>query len=285
MTLNSLDVQNKRFNPQMRGFNKQEVDEFLDIVVRDYDEFSQTIKSQKVELKSLREQVKYFDDMKDTLNKSLVVAQGAADKLSSQSQEEATKRLEQAQQDADNITEDARRRGQSIIDDAKKEAGSILHTASEDARKLIRESDNLRRRMRSYHERAVALAEAQVTNLQSDDWKEMFAAKSTEGTNPEEKLQEILDVHLNTPIAVSGDTEAIQTIPDEMLENVEKKAEPEAENFENTPETEQHENEEQSSEAEVSVETTSENPEGDNSLDSQATIDLGNELNSLENHE
>ena len=64
MTLNSLDVQNKTFNPQFRGFSKHEVDEFLDIVVRDYDEFAQTIKDQERELKALRERVKYFDDMK-----------------------------------------------------------------------------------------------------------------------------------------------------------------------------------------------------------------------------
>ena len=55
MTLNSLDVQNKTFNPQFRGFSKHEVDEFLDIVVRDYDEFAQTIKDQERELKALRE--------------------------------------------------------------------------------------------------------------------------------------------------------------------------------------------------------------------------------------
>src|SRR5574337_225380 len=65
MTLNSLDVQNKTFNPQFRGFSKHEVDEFLDIVVRDYDEFAQTIKDQERELKALRERVKYFDHVTD----------------------------------------------------------------------------------------------------------------------------------------------------------------------------------------------------------------------------
>ena len=89
MTLNSLDVQNKTFNPQFRGFSKHEVDEFLDIVVRDYDEFAQTIKDQERELKALRERVKYFDDMKDSLNKSIVVAQDAADNLREQAKSEA----------------------------------------------------------------------------------------------------------------------------------------------------------------------------------------------------
>ena len=80
MTLNSLDVQNKTFNPQFRGFSKHEVDEFLDIVVRDYDEFAQTIKDQERELKALRERVKYFDDMKyEDIAEVLDVAVGNAE--------------------------------------------------------------------------------------------------------------------------------------------------------------------------------------------------------------
>ena len=89
MALNSLDVQNKTFNTQMRGYNKHEIEEFLDIVVRDYDEFAQKIKDQERELKALRERVKYFDDMKDSLNKSIVVAQDAADNLRVQAHSEA----------------------------------------------------------------------------------------------------------------------------------------------------------------------------------------------------
>lgn len=51
MALNSLDVQNKTFNTQMRGYNKHEIEEFLDIVVRDYDEFAQKLKIKSVSLR------------------------------------------------------------------------------------------------------------------------------------------------------------------------------------------------------------------------------------------
>ena len=98
MALNSLDVQNKTFNTQMRGYNKHEIEEFLDIVVRDYDEFAQKIKDQERELKALRERVKYFDDMKDSLNKSIVVAQDAADNLRVQAQSESNSIIAEASQ-------------------------------------------------------------------------------------------------------------------------------------------------------------------------------------------
>lgn len=98
MALNSLDVQNKTFNTQMRGYSKHEIEEFLDIIVRDYDEFAQKIKEQDRELKSLRERVRYFDDMKDSLNKSIVVAQDAADNLRVQAQSESNSIIAEASQ-------------------------------------------------------------------------------------------------------------------------------------------------------------------------------------------
>lgn len=60
MTLNSLDVQNKTFPTKMRGYNKADVDDFLDLIIRDYDTFAEKIKDQERELKSLRERVEYF---------------------------------------------------------------------------------------------------------------------------------------------------------------------------------------------------------------------------------
>src|SRR5574339_733160 len=81
MSLNSLDIQNKTFETKMRGYNKADVDDFLDLIIRDYDGFSEKIKDQERELKSLRERVESFEGMKDSLNKSIVVAQSAADNL------------------------------------------------------------------------------------------------------------------------------------------------------------------------------------------------------------
>ena len=41
MALTPLDIQNKTFPTKMRGYNQDEVDDFLDLVVRDYEELTQ----------------------------------------------------------------------------------------------------------------------------------------------------------------------------------------------------------------------------------------------------
>ncbi|MDU7040075.1 MAG: DivIVA domain-containing protein, partial [Lactococcus lactis] len=195
MALNSLDVQNKTFNPQFRGFSKHEVDEFLDIVVRDYDEFAKTIKDQERELKALRERVKYFDDMKDSLNKSIVVAQDAADNLREQAKSEADTLKINSEKESAEIIANAGQKSSLIIEAAKKEAGNILNAASDDARKLVRDTDDLKRKMRLYHQRMTSIIENQLASIQSDDWAEIFRPTQDYSINPEEKLQMIIEEH------------------------------------------------------------------------------------------
>ena len=217
MTLNSLDVQNKTFNPQFRGFSKHEVDEFLDIVVRDYDEFAQTIKDQERELKALRERVKYFDDMKDSLNKSIVVAQDAADNLREQAKSEAdTLRINSEKESAD-IIANAGQKSSLIIEAAKKEAGFILNAASDDARKLVRDTDDLKRKMRLYHQRMTSIIENQLASIQSDDWAEIFRPTQDYAINPEEKLQSIIEEHLENAESTLAKTQAIKPLTDEDI--------------------------------------------------------------------
>ena len=38
MPITSLEIKDKTFNTRFRGFDQEEVDEFLDIVVRDYED-------------------------------------------------------------------------------------------------------------------------------------------------------------------------------------------------------------------------------------------------------
>lgn len=272
MTLNSLDVQNKTFNPQFRGFNKHEVDEFLDIVVRDYDDFAQTIKDQERELKSLRERVKYFDDMKDSLNKSIVVAQDAADNLRSQSQNEAN-----------GIIADASNKSNLIIEAAKKEAGLILNAASDDARRLVRDTEDLKRKMRLYHQRMTSIIEGQLASVQSDDWAEILQPVQSYVINPEEKLQEILEEHLGNSENTLGKTQSLTPVSEEVLSEEKVVEEPEAIQTEESKtevfEEKSSENTETvvnalENEDEIFPQIEAEEPEVSKSLDDQETIDL-----------
>ncbi len=54
--LTSQDILDKEFKIDTRGYRPQEVDKFLDIVIRDYDEFNSCIKEMEDNNKSLMEE-------------------------------------------------------------------------------------------------------------------------------------------------------------------------------------------------------------------------------------
>lgn len=52
--LNAKDILDKAFKTSMRGYNQEEVDEFLDIIIQDYEMFNQQIEQLKKENQNLK---------------------------------------------------------------------------------------------------------------------------------------------------------------------------------------------------------------------------------------
>lgn len=185
MALNSLDIQNKTFTTKFRGYDRQEVDEFLEIVIRDYDEMTQKIKDNDREIKSMKERLKDFDNMKESLNRSILVAQETADNVKAQ-----------AESEAERISRNASQRGDQILEATHREARQILQSTYDEARRLVNESDELKRGMRSYYQRVTMLIEGQLANIKSTDWEETLKPSPIYVGDTEEKLRDIIE-HTN----------------------------------------------------------------------------------------
>lgn len=57
INLTPQDILDKDFNVDTRGYRPQEVDKFLDMIIKDYTEFNNIIKKQHKEIKMLEEEV------------------------------------------------------------------------------------------------------------------------------------------------------------------------------------------------------------------------------------
>ncbi|URZ87037.1 DivIVA domain-containing protein [Floricoccus penangensis] len=209
MVLNSLDIQNKVFSKEMRGYSKKEVEEFMDIIIRDYDEYAQKVKDLERENKHLKEKVSYFEEMKDSLNKSLIIAQDTSDNVRAQ-----------AESEADNILTDARQKSDIIIEGAKKEGALILDTARNDAVRLVKETDDLKRNMRSYHQKIQLLVQAQMDNINNEDWDEIFKPVSTYIPMHDETLKNVIAEALgNQQYTTKLPAEEIKAAAKQLAEN------------------------------------------------------------------
>ena len=81
MALTPLDIHNKEFPTKIRGYDQDEVNEFLDQIIRDYELVIRENKELTSNLDLVNKKLVNYEEMQDSLNKSILVAQDAADRL------------------------------------------------------------------------------------------------------------------------------------------------------------------------------------------------------------
>ena len=221
MALTSNDIQGIQFTGRFRGYDKQEVDKFLDDISADYEEMAKTINDQEKDIKAMKQRLEDFDNMKESLNRSILVAQETADNVKAQ-----------AEANSERILKDATQRRDQIMSATQREARHILQTTYDEARKLVNESDELKRGMRSYYQRITMLIEGQLANIKSSEWEETLKPSPVYVGDTEEKLREIIEHTGSTFPAIDEKGEEVEregeTAP-ETLESFEKALNPQPE--------------------------------------------------------
>lgn len=182
MALTSLELKDKTFGTKFRGYDAEEVDEFLDIVTRDYEDLVRKNYEQESEIKSLKERLAYFDDMKESLSKSVILAQDTAEKVKLAAEENGNNILKQAEYDA-----------QSLLDEAKAKANTILRSATDNAKQLGVETEELKNKTRIFHQKLKSMVETQLSLLQSSEWEDILRPTATYLQTSDEAFKEVLD--------------------------------------------------------------------------------------------
>ena len=107
-----LDIENKKFSKQMmNGYNVDEVDDFLDEIMEDYEANYKELAALRPKVDELKESLERYKNIENTLQNTLVMAQSTADEVKNV-----------AKQQADQIIGDAQREAEDIIRNAKESA-------------------------------------------------------------------------------------------------------------------------------------------------------------------
>ncbi|MEN0649086.1 DivIVA domain-containing protein [Caldifermentibacillus hisashii] len=168
MPLTPLDIHNKEFAKTFRGYDEDEVNEFLDQVIKDYEMIIREKQELENRVKELEEKLKHFSSIEETLNKSIVVAQEAAEEVRGSAQKEA----------------------KLIIREAEKNADRIVNEALSKARKIALEIEDLKKQSKVFRNRFKLLIEAQLDMINSNDWEQLmeFNVDATELKSAEENI-------------------------------------------------------------------------------------------------
>lgn len=149
MPLTPLDIHNKEFGRRLRGYDEDEVNEFLDQVIKDYESLIRENKEMQNQLLGLQEKLNHFSNIEETLSKTIIIAQEAADEVKSNAKKEA----------------------QLIVKEAEKNADRIINEALSKSRKVALEVEELKKQASIYRARFRTLVEAQLELLSQDGWE------------------------------------------------------------------------------------------------------------------
>lgn len=216
MALTPLDINNKNFSVKMRGYSQDEVDDFLDMVGRDYEDLVTKNREMEKALKHAEEKLEYFNELKDALNQSIIVAQDTADKVKTSASKESEVIVTSAQNKAEEMLANAEKQAQELTAAAEQKAKDILNDATVNARQLATETNDLKTKTRVFHQNLSLMLQSQLEQVKSPEWDEILKPFASYVQDGHEVFRELvakqLDNESSSEVNSTTETEA-------MLEN------------------------------------------------------------------
>lgn len=135
MGLTPLDIHNKEFKKVLfRGYDSDEVDEFLDQVIREFEVLIKENNTLRDRVDTVTAKMDVYRNQEEAINQVLVVAQTTAEDMK-----------QNARREADLIIQEARLQAERIIETGQSKARKIM----EDNSDLLRVAHVLRTQVRS----------------------------------------------------------------------------------------------------------------------------------------
>lgn len=93
-----LEIENKKFSKKtLNGYNAEEVDDFLDDLVKDYEILYRQATEGQDQLEELNTKLEHYSKIESTLQNTLLMAQTAADELKNAAQKQAEQIIKDAE--------------------------------------------------------------------------------------------------------------------------------------------------------------------------------------------
>ncbi|SDY75333.1 cell division initiation protein [Evansella caseinilytica] len=167
MPLTPLDIHNKEFARGFRGYDEDEVNDFLDQVIKDYELVIREKKELFDRVNELEEKLSHFSNIETTLNKSILIAQETAEEVKRNAEKEA----------------------KLIIKESEKNADRIINEALSKSRKIALEIEELKKQAAVYRTRFKMLLEAQLEMLSNDDWDDLSGQYANDASEAYENYE------------------------------------------------------------------------------------------------
>ncbi len=147
MKMTPLDIRQKRFEVNLRGYSKKEVEAFLELTAGEFEEVVRENISLKEELKRVQARLEQHMEREKALQETMVTAQRISEDVKAQAKKEA----------------------EVVIADAEVQADKIVASANNRLVELVKELNELKRQKVQFESHLEALVDSHKKLL--DSWK------------------------------------------------------------------------------------------------------------------
>lgn len=141
--LTPMEIQNKKFDKAMMGYDKNDVNDFIQFLSEDYEALYKQVNEQDEKLKALTKEIETYKNIDETMKNTLLVAQSTAE----------------------TVQKNAAEKSELIIREAEAEAKRIIGSAKKEAEKYLMESERIRHDIDIFACKTISMLNAQIENL------------------------------------------------------------------------------------------------------------------------
>lgn len=135
----------EKFSTSFSGYKKEEVNKFIDDVIKEVENMINNMKSKDLEIEKLKSELENYKNLESTFNRALLLAEDSGQQ----------------------IRNTARNESQHIIEDARRNADRIINNALMQADNTKRDAERLKRNIITFKRRLRDILENQM-NLVDD---------------------------------------------------------------------------------------------------------------------
>ncbi len=138
-----MDIRNKEFKKAFKGYKEDEVDEFLDKVVADYERIYRENGELKDRIAIDNDRIESYNSMEKSLQSTLLIAQTTAE----------------------DIVANARKKAEMIINEAEEQGRKIIEEANSSVIKVNKDFEELKKEVQVFKTRFKTLLESELEAL------------------------------------------------------------------------------------------------------------------------
>ena len=185
--LTPMDIHNKDFKRSFRGYDEDEIDDFLDQVVNDYEKLFRENDRLKEDLERSKKDNEQYQQLEKNLKDTLLVAQKTAEEVTTNARKNAEEMRENTAKECQNMRREAEMHAKSQLDEAADKVRSIV--AEYD--RLVREKNQFLRKIKVAMESELAVVSETLDMLPDPEREEhQLKAAGTQAEPLQKAIQE-----------------------------------------------------------------------------------------------